>query len=211
MSENEDLAILLESDTLELVRIQGIFLVFSLAVFSFTTKGKWFSIISLLISLAINITLVVNYYTERARIAKLGFYPKRITEIIAVIMVVVALFTLWILYEVWNTAPATPLSKIAEDIEIKIDESNKVNAQQLTENLKQIEENRKLIQSLNGNGKNVAKKTSLSNMLTNKANLAKLAVTDQSEKFSSQAALLKLESMGRNKTIVNDAALAAAV
>lgn len=211
MSKNEDLAILLEGDTLELIRIQGIFLVLSIAIFAFTTRGKAFSIISLLISLTINVTLVINYYVERARIAKLGFYPKRITEIIAVIMTIVALFTLWILYEVWNTPQATPLSKIAEDIETKIDESNKVNAQQLTENLKQIEENRKLIQSLNGTNGNLKKKTSLSNMLTNKENLAKLAVGDQSEKFSGQAALLKLESVGRNKTIVNDAALAAAV
>lgn len=133
MSENEDLALLLEADTLELIRVQGIFLVLSIAIFAFTTRGKIFSIISLLISFAINITMVINYYMERNRIAKLGFYPKRITDIIAFIMFIVAIFTLWILYEVIQTEPVS-LATIAKDIENKMIENNKIH----TENLKEL-------------------------------------------------------------------------
>jgi hypothetical protein len=213
MSGNkQDLAVLLESDTLELVRIQGIFLVASFALFAFSSKGKVFSIISLLISFTINITLVINYYMERNRIGKLGFYPKRITEIIAVIMIIVALFTLWILYEVWRTPPATSIGKLVEDIETKIEDSNKVNAAQLNENLKQIEDNRKLIESLNGNiNGNIpnGKRETLKRSLTNKQDLSKILSSDQTQKLSGQNALLKLENVNRNKTIATDSVLAA--
>jgi len=133
MSENEDLALLLEADTLELIRIQAIFLVLSIAIFSFSNKGKIFCIISLLISFAINITLVINYYMERNRISKLGFYPKKIDDIIVFIMVIVAIFTLWILYEVIQTEPVS-LASIAENIENKMEENNTV----YTENLKML-------------------------------------------------------------------------
>ena len=133
MSENEDLALLLESDTLELIRILAIFLVFAIALFSFTTSGKIFCIISLLISFTINVTLVINYYIERNRIIKLGFYPKRIVEIVVFIMIIVALFTLWILYEVIQTEPVS-LSSIAENIENKMEENNIT----YTENIKNL-------------------------------------------------------------------------
>lgn len=133
MSEEEDLAILLEEDTYSLIRVLGIFIVLAVAIFSFTSQGKMFSIISLLISFAINVTLIVNYYMERDRIAKLGCYPKTITEIIVVIMISVALFTLWILYEVTNSEPVS-LATIARGIENKMKETNAV----YIENLKSL-------------------------------------------------------------------------
>jgi len=125
MSEDADLALLLEADTYLLIRVLGIFLIGSIAFITFTSKGKIFSIISLLISFAINVTLIVNYYMEKDRIAKLGFYPKTITEIIVIIMIFVALFTLWILYEVMQTEPVS-LATIAKDIETKMSENNAI-------------------------------------------------------------------------------------
>lgn len=125
MSEDEDLALLLEADTYLLIRILGIFLVASIAFISFTSQGKIFSIISLLISFAINVTLIINYYVEKDRLSGLGFYPKTITEIIVIIMIFVALFTLWILYEVMQTEPVS-LATIAKDIETKMSQNNAI-------------------------------------------------------------------------------------
>ena len=134
----EDEATLLEGETLELIRTQGIFLVLSIAIYSFSERGKVFSLISLIISLAINTLLLGNYYVQRSRIARLGKAPRKTIDIIAMLMVVVFFFTLWILYEVWKMEPAASLVKLAEDIEDRIDVANQ----------KQIEENRKIVQDL---------------------------------------------------------------
>lgn len=127
-------------------------------------------------------------------------------------MVIVALFTLWILYEVWRTPPATSIGKLVEDIETKIEDSNKVNAAQLNENLKQIEDNRKLIESLNGNiNGNIpnGKRETLKRSLTNKQDLSNILSNDQTKNLTGQAALLGLENLNRNKTITSDSVLAA--
>jgi hypothetical protein len=210
-NKNEDLALILEGDTLELIRTQGIFLVFSVAIFQFTSRGKVFSLISLLISLTINITLVINYYIERSRIVKLGFYPKMVTEIIMILMIFVFFFTLWIMYEVWNSNPVVPLTELAEEIENKIDVANKANVAQLNENLKQIEENRKLVENLEGNeGNNISnKKEILRGISTNKVNLSKITAKNPAQNLVGQAGLIQLEESNRNKTMVSDASLAA--
>ena len=178
----EDEATLLEGETLELIRTQGIFLVLSIAIFSFSERGKVFSLISLIISLAINTLLLGNYYVQRSRIAKLGKAPRKTIDIIAMLMVVVFFFTLWILYEVWNMEPAASLVKLAEDIEDRIDVANQ----------RQIEENRKIIQDL--------------------ASLGATSKTQTPTAISKKAALphhfLNIEVSNRNRKIVNNAALA---
>lgn len=191
--ENEDLALILEGDTLELIRIQGIFLVLSIALFSFSDKGKAFSIISLLISLTINILLIVNYYVTRHRIAKLGFTTRTFIEVIAVIMVFVALFTLWILYEVWKSTPPKSLTKIAEEIEDKIEAANK-------ENVRRIEENQKTLEQIHGsvNGKH---------KLTPQ-HIRDISSTSQKDDLIHHAGILQLEKQSRSKNQAITAALA---
>ena len=177
----QDEAALLEGETLELIRTQGIFFVASLALFAFSPKGKVFSIISLFIALSINILLLVNYYLERTRIAKLGQAPRKFIDILALIMVVVFFLTIWIIYEVWKMEPAASLVKLAEDIEKRIDIANE----------KQIEESEKIVQqlsSLNGNKYTVP--------------------VQPSKKARLPRQLLNLEVSNRNRTMANNAALA---
>jgi uncharacterized membrane protein len=138
----DDEATLLETETLELIRTQGIFLVAGIALFSYTDRGKVFAIISLIISLAINTLLLGNYYMERQRVARLHQAPRRFIDIIVVIMLFVFFLNLWIIYEVWKTEPPASLIKLAEDIEQRIDIANQ----------KQIEENRKIVQDLTNLG-----------------------------------------------------------
>jgi hypothetical protein len=138
----DDEATLLETETLELIRTQGIFLIGSIAVYGFSERGKTFSLIFLIISLAINALLLGNYYVERQRISRLKQAPRRYIDIIAFIMVFVFFLTIWIIYEVWKMEPAASLIKLAEDIEQRIDIANQ----------KQIEENRKIVQDLTNLG-----------------------------------------------------------
>ena len=176
----QDEATLLEGETLELIRTQGIFLVLSIAIYSFSERGKVFSMISLIISLVINTLLLGNYYVQRSRIAKLGKAPRKTIDIIAILMVAVFFFTLWILYEVWNMEPAASLVKLAEDIEDRIDVANQ----------RQIEENRKIIQDLASLGATSKTQTPIS------------------KKAALPHHVLNIEVSNRNRKIVNNAALA---
>src|SRR5436190_2168053 len=97
----DDEATLLETETLELIRTQGIFLIGAIAIYAFTSCGKAFSLIFLVISLAINALLLGNYYVERQRISRLKRAPRRYIDIIALIMLFVFFLTMWIIYEVW--------------------------------------------------------------------------------------------------------------
>ena len=176
----DDEATLLEGETLELIRTQGIFLVFAIALYSFSARGKTFSIISLLIALSINVLLLGNYYVQRSRIARLGQTPRKFIDIIVILMIAVFFFTLWILYEVWKMEPAASLVKLAEDIEKRIDIANE----------KQIEESEKIVQelaALNGN---------------------KYTIPNPSKKARLPRHLLNLEVSNRNRTMANNAALA---
>ena len=176
----QDEATLLEGETLELIRTQGIFLVFAIALYSFSPMGKVFSIISLLIALSINALLLGNYYVERSRISQLGQTPRKFIDIIVILMIAVFSFTLWILYEVWKMEPAASLVKLAEDIEKRIDIANE----------KQIEESEKIVQqlsSLNGN---------------------KYIIPTPSKKSRLPRQLINLEVSNRNRTMANNAALA---
>jgi hypothetical protein len=136
----DDEATLLETETLELIRTQGIFLIGSIAVYGFSERGKTFSLIFLIISLAINALLLGNYYVERQRISRLKQAPRRYIDIIAFIMVFVFFLTLFMKYG--KMEPAASLIKLAEDIEQRIDIANQ----------KQIEENRKIVQDLTNLG-----------------------------------------------------------
>jgi hypothetical protein len=133
-----DQAALLETTTLELIRTQGIFLIGSVALYQFTSQGKTFSIIFLLISLAINTILLGYYYAERSKITRLGQAPRTFVDLIVIIMFFVFFLTIWIIYEVAQTEPAASLVKLAEEIEQRIDVANE----------RQIEENRKIVQDL---------------------------------------------------------------
>ena len=151
MSSNEDLAAILEADTLTYIRVVGIFLVFSVALFAFTDKGKTFCLISLLISLILSITITIYYFRERSRISKFGFYTKLPIDILMYIMIGVIVFNIWIIYEVWYTESVS-LAKIAVDIE---EEVKQANIQDIAKQIeKQVElsniQNKMLLQALTG-------------------------------------------------------------
>lgn len=138
---SSDLGALLELDTLSFLRTIGIFLVLGVALYSFTDCGKAFSLVSLSISLILTIALVTNYFLERGRIAKLGYAPKTLIDILMFVMVFVIFFICWLIYVVWISEP-TSLGKIAREIENKMDESN----QAYLANLKSIEKHIRLIE-----------------------------------------------------------------
>ncbi len=122
-NSNTDLGLLLESDLLQLIRTQGIFLVLGLAFFHFTRRGKWFSIISLVIALILSITLLVNYYIDRRTAVMKGFKIKRLLDLLVGIMFFVAFFNIWIIYETlitpedFNTEGLTVRNKVIIDTE----------------------------------------------------------------------------------------------
>ncbi len=124
MSGNQDLALILEADILMFIRIQSVFIVLSVAIFNFTKMGKWFSIISLIISLLLGITLIGYYFIEKHRISKYGFAPRSVLNVIVSIMVGVVAFNLWIIYEVWRTEPSISLNEMVRGIEKRMDRLN---------------------------------------------------------------------------------------
>ena len=124
MSGNQDLALILEADILMFIRIQSVFIVLGVAIFNFTKMGKWFSIISLIISLLLGITLIGYYFMEKHRISKFGFAPRSVLTVIISIMVAVVAFNIWIIYEVWRTEPAISLNEMVRGIEQRMDRLN---------------------------------------------------------------------------------------
>ncbi len=141
MSSSSDLGVLLEIDTLTFLRTMGIFLVLSIALYSFTDFGKTFSLISLSIALVLTIAVVTNYFLERQRISQLGFAPRILIDILMYVMVFVIFFICWLIYAVWISEP-TSLGKIAREIENKMDESNRA----YLANLESIERHLQLIE-----------------------------------------------------------------
>jgi hypothetical protein len=133
MSENEDLALLLEVDTLTFLRTIGIFLVLGIALYGFTENGKIFSLISLTIALILTISVTTNYFIERSRIYKLGYEPRTLIDILMFTMVFVIFFISWIIYTVCKSEPVS-LATIAKDIENKMTENTMI----YTENLKSL-------------------------------------------------------------------------
>lgn len=123
MSSSADLAAILETDTLTYIRVLGIFLVFSVALYNFLENGKMFSLISLLIALILGITITVYYFVEKNRIANLGFYTKVPITILMYVMIGVIIFNIWLIYEVWHSQPIS-LVKVAEDIETEVKQAN---------------------------------------------------------------------------------------
>ena len=238
MSKNEDLAALLEADTLDYIRTESIFLVSAIALFGFTARGKTFSIISLLIALLLNITLVVNYYIQRSRVIRQGFQPKNIIEVLMVFMIFVIFFILWILYEVWFTEPSGSIENISKEIEDKIDKSNAQSFKKLDSNLEQIQENRKMLSNLTPISKEVIDKlsrlvgvepktetvpapntttTNTENNMVGKilddtsSNTQTIKKIIDNNSLYNQAALLQLEGAKRQKEQTNKSVLAAAV
>jgi hypothetical protein len=146
-NNNEDIPaqiVLLQNDTLSTLRIAGIFLVLSVAIFSYTAAGKYFAIFSLLLSLALFALAVFNYFYKRQQFAAKGYYPTLMTDIIVLITVFVILLNIWMIYEVWRTKPSN-IGEIAEQIQNEVSNANKVNAQIIQSNLTAIKENRRLI------------------------------------------------------------------
>ena len=124
MSSNQDLGLLLEADILLFIRIQTIFLAIGIAAFSFTKRGKMFSIISLIISLLLGVTLIIYYFMEKHRISKFDFAPRSVVSVIVSIMVAVVAFNVWMIYEVWHTEDAISLNEMVRGIESRMDKLN---------------------------------------------------------------------------------------
>lgn len=123
MSSRADLAAILEADTLTYIRVMGIFLVVSIALFSFLEHGKTFSLIALIISLILGITITAYYFIERHRISTMGYYTKVPIDVLMYVMIGVILLNIWLLIEVWNAEPVS-LVQIAEEIEQDIKRSD---------------------------------------------------------------------------------------
>jgi len=145
MSSSEDLAALLEADTLTFLRTMGIFLVLGVALFGFTDCGKIFSLVSLSIALILTVAVTANYFAERERIARLGFAPRILVDILMYTMIFVAFFIIWIIYVVYHSEP-TSLGKIAKEIEDKISQSTNA----YLETMKNIEKHIDTIANNNG-------------------------------------------------------------
>lgn len=116
----KDLAVILETDFLELLRTVGMFLVLGVAIFTFTNSGKIFSLISLGIALIINIMAVFYYFRERYEIAKKKCYPRTFIDVLALIMVFLIFFIGWIMYEVYLSKPSASLNSLAKRLQKSI-------------------------------------------------------------------------------------------
>lgn len=135
---------LLETDTFTGIRIAGIFLVFGVALFAFTTLGKTFSLISLLISFFLFFILVANYFIQKYKYSQKGYSTKIMTDLIVSIMIAAILLNVWMIYTVWYSEENN-LTQVAKDIQQQVLLANKVNAQIINANLQAIKENRELI------------------------------------------------------------------
>ena len=120
---NVDLAALLENNFLAYIRTSSLFFVAGLALFNFTNLGKNFSLISLTIGLLLIISVVVDYFFERSRIAKLGFYPRTIVDILAYILIAVIFLFMWVIYSAWNTTP-TSIAELFKNFDYRNSTSN---------------------------------------------------------------------------------------
>jgi len=118
---SEDLAAILENDVLTYLRVIGLFLVLGVALFNFTESGKSFSLIALIIFLILLIVITFEYFKERNKIIELGFFPRKVIDILMFTMIGVIILTCWIIYEVWNTEQ-TSLLKLTQDIDTKVQE-----------------------------------------------------------------------------------------
>lgn len=156
---NSDLGALLELDTLTFIRTMGIFLVLGIALYNFTDCGKIFSLISLSIALVLTITVTVNYFLERSKLPKLGFYPRVLVDIIMFVMIFVIFFIAWIIYVVL-ISDSVSLNQIVKEIEDK-----------MVTNLQSIDKHIEIFNSIKLQ-KNIHK----INQSKNKVNLASLAI-----------------------------------
>jgi hypothetical protein len=142
---NLDLAALLESNFLSIIRSSTIFFVAGIALFNFTDKGKIFSIISLVIAFLLITAIVVDYFIERQRIGELGFRPRVIIDIVAYILIALAFLLIWIIYTVWQSQPSS-IEFLAKDLEKEIRFANKelianLKGSQIIPNTKELSEN----------------------------------------------------------------------
>lgn len=122
----------IEEILLEYIRVAGIFFVGGIALFNFTNLGKEFSIISLLIALVLIISSLVEFYYQKH---ENGIHTKTVTDVLAYVMVVIALLIVWVIYTVWHSEQTT-LQSIAKEIEREVDITNA----QLMKNIQQLDE-----------------------------------------------------------------------
>ena len=147
---SEDLGLILDELLLEYIRVAGIFFVGGIALFNFTNLGKQFSIISLTIALILLSVALIEYFFERHRISDLGFYPKKVSDVLAFIMIGIIIFIAWVIWEVWHSDQVS-LSDIAKEIEHEVDVTN----EQLIAAIKELDEkiiegNQNLVDTLKG-------------------------------------------------------------
>ena len=183
-----DLGLLLDDLLLVYLRVAGIFFVGGIALFNFTKMGKYFSIISLLISLILIIAAVINYFIEKNRIAKLGFSPRKLIDILAYVMIGIAILNIWVIWEVFHTEQ-TSLGDIAREIEQEVDAANA----ELISNIRELDEkiiagNQELINTLKGKTSNITKP--ISNILKSNKKHANVLKT-----FERQNNMVKLASL----------------
>lgn len=150
--DNLDYAAILENDFLTAIRTVSIFFVAGIALFNFTSSGKNFSIISLLLSIILLIAVDADYFIERNRIRELGFTPRIVIDIIAFAIIAVILLLIWILYSVYMT-PQRSLSNIAKEVEEEIEKEIEGTNLQIVKSIKELEErllitNKNLIESI---------------------------------------------------------------
>lgn len=186
-----DLGLLLDDLLLSYIRITGIFFVAGIALFNFTKLGKHFSIISLFIALILLLAMLIEYHLERSRIKKLGFYPRKISDVLSFIIIAIIIFIIWVIWEVWNSEQAS-LTDIAKEIEHEVDITNA----QLVASIKDLDKklissNKELIDTLKG-------KISISKPLTHISKISK------SNKKYSKA----LETFGTQNGMTSIASLA---
>ena len=186
-----DLGLLLDELLLSYIRVAGIFFVGGIALFNFTNLGKQFSIISFVIALILLIAALFEYYFERKHIGKLGFYPKKVSDVLAFIMIGIIIFILWVIWEVWYSDQIS-LSDIAKEIEHEVDVTNAELISSIKElDQKIIDGNRELIDTLNGKPSNISKpiaKISESNKRYSKV-LKTVNMQDNMVKIASLAAV----------------------
>lgn len=171
--DNADLAALLENNFLAYLRTSSFYFVAGIALFNFTDLGKNFSIIALIIGLLLLFSVVTDYFIERHRISRLGFYPRPVVDIMAFAIIAVICLMAWVIYTVWS-AEQTSLSALAKEVESEVEQAN----QQLIRNVKVIEDkiistNRDLIESIrNINNPNYVPKYEKEVPLTSKINVS---------------------------------------
>lgn len=143
-----DLAAELENNFLAFIRTSSVFFVGAIALFNFTSSGKSFSLISIIIAIILLTAVTVDYFVERSKIAALGFFPRTIIDILAFALIGVLLLLWWIFYSIWTT-PETSLGDLAREVEKEVQSANT----ELIKNVKDVEEkiiitNKNLIEAI---------------------------------------------------------------